>query len=406
MYFAAGESLEMVMSAAAATTNPSYTIAYNDIQSTGMVLPQSSSNGTLTGTTFVTALAAPVAGTTRQLAHFTLYNSDTATVEVIIRKDVSGTDYPFKKVILPVGATLEYSRETGWNVITTQTAYVFSEFTANGTWTKPSNIKFAWVVCIGAGGGGGSGRTGASLTNRTGGGGGGGGAVVMMFLTNNQILDTYNVTVGTQGLGGAAISTINTNGNPGTAGSSSNFGLLLRALGGNSGTGGANATSVNGGATTASTNNGLLPMGGPYAFSGSGGGSGTLNSVSPGGAGFTGAVYTPGGGGGSGITTADIGTTGSVLGGRVYVNSGLTTGPNTGQLSLSNVNCAFFINPTLYGTKGIGEGGSGGNQLFVDGGNAGNYGAGGGGGAGVLNGTTSGKGGNGGGGLVTVLEIY
>ena len=159
MYFVNTESLEIVMAAPAATTNPSYVIAYNDIQSTGMVLPQSSSNGLLSGTTPVTVISTPAVGTTRQVAHFTLHNSDTATVTIIIRKDVSGTDYPIKKAILAPNATIEYSRETGWNVITQspQATYVISEYVTNGTWSKPANLKYAWVVCIGAGGGGGSG---------------------------------------------------------------------------------------------------------------------------------------------------------------------------------------------------------------------------------------------------------
>lgn len=413
MYFAAGESLEMVMSAAAATTNPSYTIAYNDIQSTGMVLPQSSSNGALTGTSFVTALTAPAAGTTRQLAHFTLYNSDTAKVEVIIRKDVSGTDYPFKKVILPVGATLEYSRETGWNVITTQTAYVFSEFTSNGTWTKPLNMKFAWIVVIGAGGGGGSGRSGALGTNRTGGGGGAGGGCVQMFLENSQLSESsYSVVVGTGGVGGAAQTVASTNGNAGTTGGNSSFGSLMFTKGGGGGFAGTNATTVSGGSAPSNIQNAdMMPLSGPYSYSGGSGGVGATNSTGSGGNGMA-SIITCGGTGGTGLNTSNVGITSlSTTGGRPYFNGCLTTSLTSfaNATALSNVNCAFFKNPYLFGTIGVGEGGYGGVSItgFTNGQNAGNYGSGGGGGVGVLDGTgPSGAGGNGAGGMVTVLEIY
>lgn len=51
---------------------------------------------------------------------------------------------------------------------------VLREYTSSATWTKPAGLKYAYIVCLGAGGGGGSGRRGAVNTNRCGGDGAGG----------------------------------------------------------------------------------------------------------------------------------------------------------------------------------------------------------------------------------------
>ncbi len=411
MYFVNTESLEIVMQAPAATTNPSYVIAYNDMQAAGMVLPQSSSNGLLSGTTPVTVVSSPVVGITRQVAHFTLHNSDTATVTVIIRKDVSGTDYPIKKAILPSNATLEYSRETGWNVITKsfQPTYVFSEYVTNGTWTKPANLKCAWVVCIGAGGGGGSGRRGAAGTNRTGGGGGGGGTLSQMFFDASHLLETsYTITVGVGGTGGAAQTVNDTNGISGTTGTDSSFNTLIVANGGGGGVGGQNAFTVNGGTVlTANTqNNGPRPQGNPFSLIGASGGSGVTNSNSIGSGPFGGSNSGASGVGGSGLNTSNAGLVLVTNSASAYNNTGQILGVQTPDNGQDNVTLNFFCSFYLVGTKGLGIGGAGGGQLFVNGTNAGNYGAGGGGGAGVLNGTNSGAGGNGSNGLVVILEIY
>ena len=207
MYLSATtHKIQAVMSGAAATTNPQYVVSYQDITSTGMTIPQSSSQGSLNGTTPVDIVAAPSASTNRQVVHISIYNADTATVTVTVTKDVSGTDYTVVKYTIPVGGTLEWTRETGWQVLSANTgvATAFQTFTSNGTYTKPSGLKYALVTCVGAGGGGGSGRQGAAGENRFGGGGGGGGAIVWRLLSANDIAATVSVTVGTGGGGGAA----------------------------------------------------------------------------------------------------------------------------------------------------------------------------------------------------------
>ena len=63
---------------------------------------------------------------------------------------------------------------------------VIREYTSSATWTKPAGLKYAYVVCLGAGGGGGSGRRGAADSNRYGGGGGSSGYIVKRFLKASE----------------------------------------------------------------------------------------------------------------------------------------------------------------------------------------------------------------------------
>jgi hypothetical protein len=406
MYLSATtHTLEIVSDATATTTEPQYVISYNDHTSNGMTLPQSSVQGNLTGATTITALSAPAASTTRQISHLTVYNADTVTRVITIKKDVSGTEYVLVKASLASTATLEYSRENGFNIIseTTQSSYIVTEFTANGTWTKPANLKSAFVCCIGAGGGGGSGRRDAAGTNRFGGGGGGGGAMSWQFFTANSLSASYSVTIGTGGTGGTGQTVDATNGNNGGNGGDTSFGLVIIAKGGGGGTGGTSSsgTSGSGGASSSST-----IVNGPFSMTGGSGASGSTNSSSTPTAGLVGSSACGGGSGGSGISSANLSLSTSVTGGAVWNNGVSISGTATGVNGLDNQSKSLFFNTSIIGTKGIGTSGSGGNALSLNGSNGGLYGTGGGGGAGTLNGTTSGAGGNGAGGLCVVLEIY
>lgn len=402
------EKLQVVLGATVASIQLQFNCSYQDITSAGMTLPQSSSQGSTNNTTDVDMVTAPAASTTRQITIINIYNNDTASATVTVKKDVSGTDTILYKGLLLAGDSLFWSREVGWKIIsgTAQASHTFDVFTANGTWTKPSGLKGAFVFCAGAGGGGGSGARNAAGTNRFGGSGGGGGACTWRYLTANELTSTVSVTVGVGGTGAAGVAVDTTNGTAGGAGTNTDFGGLVIASAGSGGPAGATTQPSSGSGGGASTGN---PTYGPYSLNGASGGGGTTTSTSFGQTGFSGSLSTPGSGGGAGISSANVAATVGGTGGGVYENGVIQTGPSSGASPNGANNKSRFLHfsSSLTSGTGIGTGGAGGYPSVgtYNGGNGG-YGAGGGGGSGSLNGTTSGAGGNGGGGLCIVMNIF
>lgn len=128
----------------------------------------------------------------------------------------------------------------------------FQIFTSNGTFTVPGGVTQIRVLCVGGGGGGASGHQ-----------GGGAGGFVQTGTYSVVPGNTYNITVGSGGLGAQTVVSTNTiTGN--TPGGSSSFGNLLTVQGG--------GTPVN--------------INGPAGSGGTGGG-GSCNAGSPGCAGGT-----------------------------------------------------------------------------------------------------------------------
>lgn len=406
MYLSSTDKLEIVLGSSVTTNQLEWVVSYQDITSVGMTLPQSSSQGLTNNTTTVDMVTAPAASTNRQVVHISVFNDDTTSETVIVKKDVSGTEYILVEVLLQPNDTLEWSRETGWKITTgtSQARYTFDVYNTAGsfTWTKPAGLKSAIVFVGGAGGGGGSGYRGAAGTNRFGGGGGGGGAWNIQLFDAVSLASTVAITVGAAGTGGAGILVDTTNGASGNTGGLSQFASIISA-GGNGGSGGTTAggTAGTGGAATIFL---------PYNSPGSNGNSGATGTSGAGGTGFQGLTANsgcPGGAGGSGINSTNVSATSAGAGGSIYQNGILISGPVAGASpnGVNNKNIFLHMSQTLTSNTGVGTGGAGGYPAFKDGGNGG-YCAGGGGGSGVLNGTTSGKGGDGGVGLVIVMNIF
>ena len=406
MYLSATtESLQVVLAANVTTNQLRYNCSYQDITSSGIVLPQYSSFGNTNNTTDVTMVAAPAASTNRQITIIQIYNEDTTASTVIIKKDVSGTDYIYTKQTLQPGDSLFWTRERGWlfNKGIGQASVTFTSFTSSGTYTKPNGLKAVLVFCIGAGSGGGSGRRGAAGTSRFGGCGGCGGAISWRFIGSDDLPPSVPVTTGIGGTGGAGQTVDDTNGNSSGAGGSTSFGEIIIAIGAGSSGGG---TTTTGGFITGAPASSCRTSNGPFSLNGAGGASGTSSNGSAGASGLDGGTGPggPGGGGGGGINNLNVSGTSGGAGGGIYQNGVGVAGPTSGN-GLDNKSIYLHFSTTLTSNIGIGTGGAGGYPASVNGGNGG-YGAGGGGGSGTANGTTSGKGGDGGGGLCIVMNIF
>jgi hypothetical protein len=97
------KSIVVVMSGAAATTNPDFTAAWAD--DTGSAFTEGASDGVLNGTSSVTLVAAPASSTRRVIKNITIENRDTAAVTLTISYDNNGTLRTIAKVTLNVGDT-------------------------------------------------------------------------------------------------------------------------------------------------------------------------------------------------------------------------------------------------------------------------------------------------------------
>jgi hypothetical protein len=249
-------------------------------------------------------------------------------------------------------------------------------FTTAGTttWTKPAGAKWVEVTVMGGGGAGGSG---SAASNSSAGAGGGWG---YKRFDASVLGATESVTVGAAGVAGA-------NNTPGGAGGFSSFGttVLLRADGGNGGSGSA---TISGGSANGDIHYNGGNSGSTYSSAGlstaidpspRAGGNGGYNGGSP-------ATATAGGAGG-GFTTYYVKAGGA--NGAAGVNNG-TAGAAT-------------VAGLLYGGVGGGGGGYNGNGTNT-GGNGGAGGFPGGGGGGSVG--TNNTGGNGAVGIVHVVTYF
>lgn len=113
---ASTDKIEIALAGNVTTNQLNWNVSWQDITSAGMTLPQSGGAGNTNNTTSVDMVSAPAASTMRQVTHINVYNADTVNATVIIRKDVSATDYLLVRVTLATQETLQWSRESGWEI--------------------------------------------------------------------------------------------------------------------------------------------------------------------------------------------------------------------------------------------------------------------------------------------------
>lgn len=318
------------------------------------------------------------------------------------------------------GFTGELLSWDGSNWIPAVYNYNVQVFSTAGTftWTRPNRMTEYSAWLLGGGGSGGSGRKGAAGVIRT--GGSAGSASGIHNITGPAVNGVFpgtteTVVVAASVAGGAAQTANSTNGNPGLAGNSSQWGWF-KVPGGNPGSGGTSTTAAIAsgmfGSPRDTYNSGASTAGGV------GSATSTIGSV-PVSVSSTCAPST--GGSGGGISAANFGQYGGSSG-RVG-NAFSTTIPGfVTPFPVANTPSGYSINgvngsngPNLVFPFFSGTGGSGGGSADPantasnggNGGNGGNWGASGGGGGACTDGTgISGAGGSGAIGLVIVYSRY
>jgi hypothetical protein len=275
--------------------------------------------------------------------------------------------------------------------------FTVDTITSTSTWVKPDWAKKVTVFLLGGGSGGGSGRRGATTDNRTGGGGGAGSGYWSAQYEASTLPATVLVTIGQGGLGGASVTTNDTDGNAGQSGGATSFSSYITTGTTTGGDGGDTSTGVSGGNMILALSTFLAQQRGSQGWGGfpSNGQSSTAGQYLDG---------SLGGGGGAG---ANASSTTTANGGTYQPTNWLTTyptwlfgagGTNGGNGGNGSNNQTGYL---LFGSSG-GGGSYKTGQATGNGGNGG-YGAGGGGGAASDNGFNSGAGGNGGNGLCIII---
>jgi hypothetical protein len=97
------KTIKVVMSGAAATTNPDFTASFAD--NNGTTFTEAASDGALTGATDATVVSAPASGYRRIIKKIFIENKDTAAVTITVKYDNNGTQRNIVKVTLQVGDT-------------------------------------------------------------------------------------------------------------------------------------------------------------------------------------------------------------------------------------------------------------------------------------------------------------
>lgn len=113
---ATNRSLEVVLAVAVAANQLPVVASYVDVTTTTYT-PGTTTTAT-NNTTGVTIVAAPGAGTQRQVKFISIHNADTAGAVVTVRFNDNTTLRTLCKVNLPAGDTLQYTDGEGWRVLT------------------------------------------------------------------------------------------------------------------------------------------------------------------------------------------------------------------------------------------------------------------------------------------------
>ena len=153
--------IQIVLSAAKATSDCAWISAYSDMVSVVASVPVvdggNSSNGTTNGTTAVDVVVAPGSSAKRRLLDFKLVNTDTAPITVTLNYNDNGTLLALWSGMLNVGDVLQYNTskdftvtDSNGNIKTVQGAPSFNGLAMPGRLTPSSTLAVPTSDIVGA----------------------------------------------------------------------------------------------------------------------------------------------------------------------------------------------------------------------------------------------------------------
>jgi len=143
---ATNKSLEAVLDAAAATTNPDFVTSYADITTTTFV--PGAQDGALNGTTPVTIGSSPASSTQRQIKTVNIQNRDTIDHTITINYIDGASTRQILKWNLLVGDSLIYTDQRGWIVYNSNGAQRSQSIVISPSGFLPSLFNAANITTV------------------------------------------------------------------------------------------------------------------------------------------------------------------------------------------------------------------------------------------------------------------
>jgi hypothetical protein len=141
------DTLQVLLAGAVATNQCDLSCSYMDVATDGSSIAPDSSDGVTNGVTAVTWVAAPASGLVRQVKYLSLYNADTASVTVTVRKS-NANNRVLCKVLLAPGERLEYTVDGGFRTTTSSTGTLVTSVNGS-TGAVTLTIPNDFIVALG-----------------------------------------------------------------------------------------------------------------------------------------------------------------------------------------------------------------------------------------------------------------
>jgi hypothetical protein len=139
------DTLQVLLGGVVAANQCDLSCSYVDMAADGSTFSLGNSDGVTNGATAVSWMSAPAPGQVRQVKYLSLYNADTASVTVTVRKS-NANNRVLCKVLLAPGERLEYTVDGGFRTTTSSVGTVVTSVNGSSgavTLPLPSDIIVA-----------------------------------------------------------------------------------------------------------------------------------------------------------------------------------------------------------------------------------------------------------------------